>query len=100
MGQVNATKEAIWLERLLEKLTQITPNPTVTPHMDPEEVSENHALIAAQIRGMDTIHAIALVIVIFCDNQGAIALAKDSINYSKTKYMHTKYMFLRECVGN
>ena len=48
MGQVNATKEAIWLERLLEKLTQITPNPTVAPHIDPEEVSENHALMAAQ----------------------------------------------------
>ena len=100
MGQVNATKEAIWLERLLEKLTQITPNPTIAPHVDPEEVSENHALMAAQTGGMDATHAVALATVIFCDNQGAIALAKDPTNHSKTKHMHTKYMFLRECVGN
>ena len=100
MGQVNATKEAIWLERLLEKLTQITPNPTVAPHVDPEEVSENHALMAAQTIGINATHAVALATVVFCDNQGAIALAKDPTNHSKTKHMHTKYMFLRECVGN
>ena len=50
--------------------------------------------------GIDAIHAIILAMVIFYNNQGVIALAKDPTNYSKTKYIYTKYMFLRECVGN
>ena len=56
--------------------------------------------MAAQTGGMDTTHAITLATVIFCDNQGAIALAKDPTNHSKTKHMYTKYIFLRECIGN
>ena len=100
MGQVNATKEAIQLEQLLEKLTQIMPNPTITPYIDPEEISENHTLIAAQIVGMDAIHTIILAIVIFYNNQGVIALAKDPTNYSKIKYIYMKYIFLREYISN
>ena len=73
---------------------------TVAPYIDPKEVSENHTLIAVQTAGINTIHAVALATVIFCDNQGAIALAEDPVNCSKTKHMHTKYTFLRECVGN
>ena len=94
MGQVNATKEAIQLEQLLEKLTQIILNPTITPHINPKEVSENYTLITAQMGGIDTIYTITLTIVIFYNNQKAIALAKDPTNYSKIKYIYIKYIFL------
>ena len=97
VGQVNTTKEAIWLERLLGQLTKITPNPTVPPYMDPEDITRNHTLLVAQ--GTPE-HAFAFATVIFYDNQGAIALAKDPTNHGKTKHIYTKYMFLRECVNN
>ena len=99
VGQVNVTKESIWLERLLGQLTTITPNPTVPGHLDPEDVIENHALMVAQAAPSNS-HVFPLATVIFCDNQGAMALAKYPTNHGKTKLMHTKYMFLMGIVNN
>ena len=99
VGQANATKEAIWLERLLAQLTKITPNPTVAPNVTDEDLAGDHAAFFTypELPAKD---CFALATVIFCDNQGAIALAKDPTNHGKTKHMHTKYCFLRECVAN
>ena len=48
----------------------------------------------------DSFGAFALIIVIFYNNQGAITLIKDLTNYFKTKYIYTKYCFLREYIIN
>jgi hypothetical protein len=32
------------------------------------------------------------------DNNGAIAMSKNPINYEKTKHIHIRYHFVRECV--
>ena len=100
VGQCNATKEAIWLERLLAQLTKITPNPTVAP-AHAEDVIDDYALITwPEPDTSDSFGAFAFTTVIFCDNQGTIALAKDPTNHFKTKHMHTKYCFLGEYIAN
>ena len=38
--------------------------------------------------------------VVNCDNQGAIGLAKNPISHNKTKHVDIKYHFVRECVLN
>jgi len=37
---------------------------------------------------------------IFEDNSGAIAMAENPVHYSKTKHIHIKHHFIRECVEN
>ena len=56
IGQTNATKEAIWLRRLLNEIR-------------PETANEPQATI------------------IYCDNQGAIALAKNPQFHARTKHI-------------
>ena len=34
---------------------------------------------------------------IYCDNESAIALAKDSVHHSKAKHIHIRYHFIRDC---
>jgi hypothetical protein len=38
--------------------------------------------------------------VIYEDNQGAIALAKNPKHHTRTKHINTIYYFIRECVEN
>jgi hypothetical protein len=64
-GQANATKEAIWLRRLL---------------------SELH----------DTLEPQATII--YSDNQGAIALAKNPVFHGRSKHIDTQVHFTREMV--
>ena len=37
---------------------------------------------------------------IYCDNQGALALAKKPTKHSKAKHIDIRYHFIRECYGN
>jgi hypothetical protein len=67
-GQANATKEVIWLKRLLNKVRQEL--------------------------GLQ-----AQATVIYCDNQGAIALAKNSQFYAQTKHINIQYHFVQEKVN-
>jgi hypothetical protein len=69
IGQSNATKEAIWLRRLLDEIR-------------PEDMNESKATI------------------IFCDNQGAIALAKDPQFHSRMKHIEIQHNFVREKVND
>jgi hypothetical protein len=69
IGQSNATKEAIWLRRLLDEIR-------------PEDMNESKATI------------------IFCDNQGAIALAKDPRFHSRMKHVEIQHNFVREKVND
>ncbi len=66
MGQTQATKEAVWLRGLLSEL-----NPT-----------DKSILTKA--------------VVIFCDNQGAIALAKNPQFHARTKHINIRHHYVRE----
>ena len=68
IGQTNATKEAIWLRRLLNEIR-------------PETVNELQATI------------------IYCDNQGAIALAKNPQFHARTKHIDIQHHFVREKIN-
>jgi hypothetical protein len=68
IGQTNATKEAIWLKRLLDE---------VRPEL-----------------GLQ-----AQATVIYCDNQGAIALAKNPQFHARTKHIDIQHHFVREKVN-
>ena len=70
MGQTQATKEAIWLRHFL---TEIEP---------PDNLQSPQAMI------------------ICCDNQGAIALAKNPGNHSRSKHIAIQHHFVREAVAN
>ena len=37
---------------------------------------------------------------LFCDNQGAIVLSKDSTFHMRTKHIDTRFHFVRETVNN
>lgn len=69
IGQTNATKEAIWLRRLLNEV-------------QPEADNEARATI------------------IYCDNQGAMALAKDPQFHARTKHIDMQHHFVREKVSD
>ena len=68
IGQTNATKEAIWLRRLLNEI-------------QPEAANEAQATI------------------IYCDNQGAIALAKNPQFHARTKHIDIQHHFVRDKVS-
>ena len=65
IGQTQATKEAIWLRRLLAEL----------------QAAEGHAPVTTIIYG---------------DNQGAIALARNPQFHARTKHIDTQHHFVRE----
>jgi len=67
IGQTNATKEAIWLRRLLNEI-------------QPEAAYKAQATI------------------IYCDNQGAIALAKNPQFHARTKHIDIQHHFVRDKV--
>ena len=66
IGQTQATKEAVWLKRLLDQL-------------NPQE------------------HRYAVII--FCDNQGAMALAKNPQFHARTKHIDIQHHYVREQVA-
>jgi hypothetical protein len=68
MGETQATKEAIWLRRLLGELLSHRENPTAT--------------------------------IIFGDNQGAIALARNPQFHARTKHIAIQHHFVSEAQAN
>ena len=85
MGQTQAAKEAIWLSGLLNELD--------TPGM-PTNIGE--ALMAYGTA--EPSYCLAATI-IYCDNQGAQALAKNPTNHSRMKHMDIQHHFVREKVA-
>ena len=84
MGQTQAAKEAIWLSRLLEQINPSTPTAT-------------KALIALGSSPSQPVYSLAATI-IYCDNQGAVALAKNPTQHSRTKHIGIQQHFVREKV--
>lgn len=78
MGQTQATKEAVWLKLLLHELnapssknpSSQNPNTTTSPGL--------------------------YSVIIHCDNQGAIALAKNPQAHARSKYIDIQWHYQRE----
>ena len=66
MAATEASKQAIWLQELLEEVTE-------------QEYQK---------------------IVIYIDNKSAIALTKNPVFHGRSKHIHKRYHFIRECVEN
>lgn len=80
MGQTKAIKEAVWLKSLLNQLNpnNFTPLTRTNPEtlLLPSEDTTPYALIAT---------------IIYCDNQGAIALAKNLESHARSKHIDIQW---------
>lgn len=88
MGQTQATKEAIWLSALLDQL-----NPPEAPGANTVQMTANNANVA--LACLPTSFSFGAVI-IHCDNQGAIALAKNPQAHTRSKHINTHWHYQRE----
>ena len=89
MGQTQAAKEALWLKGLL---SQIQPPGTRLS-------GETQALVAVDAHSSSLpIYSLAATI-IYCDNQGAVALAKNPSQHSRIKHIDIQQHFVREKVA-
>ncbi|KAL0721392.1 hypothetical protein Bca4012_035991 [Brassica carinata] len=66
MAATEAAKQAIWLQKLLEEITEKSCKRTT----------------------------------IYIDNRSAIALTKNPVFHGRSKHIHKRYHFIRECVEN
>lgn len=73
IAQTNATKEAIWLQRLFTELR-------------------------TDLWGENAANSSPNAVIIYCDNQGAIALARNPTNHKGSKHIETQHHFVREKV--
>ena len=79
MGQTQATKEAVWLSDLLDQ---------INPPEAPVNATKAHSTIHVALICLPTSFSFGAII-IQCDNQGAMALAKKpSIPRSEQRYRH------------
>ena len=86
MGQTQATKEAVWLSSLLDQLSA-------------PQVPGNHSLqtqsTSVALACLPTSFALNAII-IHCDNQGAIALAKNPQAHARSKHIDIQWHYQRE----
>ena len=75
MGQTQAIKEAIWLKLLIEELK--TPNPV-------------------EDTGNPSTHPTIYSVIIHCDNQSTIALAKIPQAHARSKHIDIQWHYQRE----
>ncbi len=86
MGQTQVVKEAVWLKSLPDELNpsdacDLPENPTkqqVSPPLT------NHCLYAFK------------AIIIYCDNQGAVALGKNPESHARSKHIDIQWHYQRE----
>ena len=111
MGQTQAVKEAVWLKSLLDQLsppsnadsnssTQIDSNHLPTPTVSGTLPSTNSAVSLPNINSFvasDPYPDFAFsAVVIYCDNQGAIALAKNPESHARSKHIDIQWHYQRE----
>ena len=85
MGQTQATKEAVWLRSLLNELDTPTFSSSPNPSGSPSTTPGNTPLYA---------------VIIHCDNQGAVALAKDPQAHARSKHIDIQWHYQREKVDD
>ena len=86
MGQTQATKEAVWLSSLLDQLSA----PQV-PGIHSLQTQSTSVALAC----LPTSFALNAII-IHCDNQGAIALAKNPQAHARSKHIDIQWHYQRE----
>ena len=89
MGQTQAIKEAVWLKSLLD---QLNPEDSTSPLTEddsqttpPSKYTSAYALNA---------------VIIYCDNQGAVALAKNPESHARSKHIDIQWHYQGEKVAD
>ena len=77
MSQTQAAKEVIWLSKLLKEL---------------------HSNVTNEVLVLDASVYCLVATIIYCDNQGAQALARNSISHARNKHIDIQYHFVRNKV--
>lgn len=89
MGQTQAIKDAVWLKFLLDQLNPKDSTPLIRNDSQtailPSEDTSPYALNAT---------------IIYCDNQGAIALAKNPESHACSKHIDIQWHYQREKVAD
>ena len=88
MSQTQATKEAVWLSSLLDQI-----NPPEAPGTHSMQQMTHSANIA--LACLPTSFSFGAVI-IHCDNQGAVALAKNPQAHARSKHIDIQWHYQRE----
>ena len=90
MGQTQAIKEAVWLKSLLDQL-----NPEDSVDSLPRDNSLTTPSPATDI----SVYALKATI-IYCDNQGAVALAKNPESHARSKHINIQWHYQREKIAD
>ncbi len=88
MGQTQAVKEAVWLKSLLDQLL---------PPSDADSTSSTSADSKHFQKPTDPNQKFSFsAVIIYCDNQGAIALAKNPKSHARSKHIDIQWHYQRE----
>ena len=99
MGQTQTIKEAIWLRDLLRQLDRPTSTKPSSPALElPFSTLEHppHVLSGGHDKTTYALNAI----IIHCDNQRAVALAKNPQFHARSKHIDIQWHYQREKVGD
>ncbi|KAL0427518.1 UNVERIFIED_CONTAM: hypothetical protein Slati_2926600 [Sesamum latifolium] len=75
------------------------PNSTEAEYIAASEAAKEAVWIKNYIQELGVVPSIAEPVVIFCDNNGAIAQAKEPRSHHRSKYILRRYHLLREMVS-
>ena len=90
MGQTQAIKEAVWLKSLLDQL-----NPEDSIDSPTRDDSQTTPLPLT-----DTSAYALKATIIYCDNQGAVALAKNPESHARSKHIDIQWHYQREKIAD
>ena len=90
MGQTEAIKEAVWLKSLFDQL-----NPEDFINSLPKDNLQTISLALP-----DTLADALKATIIYCDNQGAVALAKNPESHARSKHIDIQWHYQREKVAD
>ncbi len=90
MGQTQAIEEALWLKSLLDQL-----NPEDSIDSPPRDDSQKTPLPLT-----DTSAYALKATIIYCDNQGAVALAKNPKSHARSKHIDIQWHYQRKKIAD
>ena len=111
MGQTQAVKEAVWLKSLLDQLLppshadsisstianpKLLPAPTGSNALPDTDCAISFPSISSFVASNPYVNFAFSAVVIYCDNQGAIALAKNPESHARSKHIDIQWHYQRE----
>ena len=111
MGQTQAVKEAVWLKSLLDQLsppsnadsissTSANPKllqaPTESNNLPDTNSAISRPIINSFVASDPYLNFAFSAVVIYCDNQGAITLAKNPESHARSKHIDIQWHYQRE----